>query len=512
MQIVEIHAREILDSRGNPTIEVEVRTVSGAFGRAAVPSGASTGENEALELRDGDKSRYLGKGVLNAVKNVNEVIAPAVIGMNVADQVGIDKAMIALDGTPTKSKLGANAILGVSLAVARAAADYFGMPLYRYIGGANAKTLPVPMMNIINGGSHSDAPIAFQEFMIRPVGAPSFKEGIRMGAEVFHNLKKVLHNRNLSTAVGDEGGFAPALNGTEDAIESIIEAIKMAGYKPGRKCEGGDVSIGMDCASSEFYKDGVYDYTKFEGEKGAKRTSKEQVEYLKGLVAKYPIDSIEDGMSENDWEGWQMLTAEIGDKCQLVGDDLFVTNVDFLKKGIEMGCANSILIKVNQIGTLTETLDAIEMAHRAGYTSVTSHRSGETEDSTIADIAVATNSGQIKTGSASRSDRMAKYNQLLRIEEELGSTATRRSTASNLLPEYKENRMPRGVRFFYDAAPGTGARRRCRPTDSYRMFRVGQLSCLHMPTKKGLRKKTFSGGRRGSNPRPSEPQSDALTD
>ena len=388
MQIVEIHAREILDSRGNPTIEVEVRTVSGAFGRAAVPSGASTGENEALELRDGDKSRYLGKGVLNAVKNVNEVIAPAVIGMNVADQVGIDKAMIALDGTPTKSKLGANAILGVSLAVARAAADYFGMPLYRYIGGANAKTLPVPMMNIINGGSHSDAPIAFQEFMIRPVGAPSFKEGIRMGAEVFHNLKKVLHNRNLSTAVGDEGGFAPALNGTEDAIESIIEAIKMAGYKPGRKCEGGDVSIGMDCASSEFYKDGVYDYTKFEGEKGAKRTSKEQVEYLKGLVAKYPIDSIEDGMSENDWEGWQMLTAEIGDKCQLVGDDLFVTNVDFLKKGIEMGCANSILIKVNQIGTLTETLDAIEMAHRAGYTSVTSHRSGETEDSTIADIAV----------------------------------------------------------------------------------------------------------------------------
>ncbi|WP_418425423.1 phosphopyruvate hydratase [Alistipes sp.] len=423
MQIVEIHAREILDSRGNPTVEVEVRTVSGAFGRAAVPSGASTGENEALELRDGDKSRYLGKGVLNAVKNVNEVIAPAIIGMNVADQVGIDKAMIALDGTPTKSKLGANAILGVSLAVARAAADYFGMPLYRYIGGANAKTLPVPMMNIINGGSHSDAPIAFQEFKIRPVGAASFHEGIRMGAEVFHNLKKVLHNRNLSTAVGDEGGFAPALNGTEDAIESIIEAIKMAGYKPGRKCEGGDVSIGMDCASSEFFKDGVYDYTKFEGAKGAKRSSKEQVEYLKGLVAKYPIDSIEDGMSENDWEGWQMLTAEIGDKCQLVGDDLFVTNVDFLKKGIEMGCANSILIKVNQIGTLTETLDAIEMAHRAGYTSVTSHRSGETEDSTIADIAVATNSGQIKTGSASRSDRMAKYNQLLRIEEELGDEA-----------------------------------------------------------------------------------------
>ena len=395
MQIVEIHAREILDSRGNPTVEVEVRTVSGAFGRAAVPSGASTGENEALELRDGDKSRYLGKGVLNAVKNVNEVIAPAIIGMNVADQVGIDKAMIALDGTPTKSKLGANAILGVSLAVARAAADYYGMPLYRYIGGANAKTLPVPMMNIINGGSHSDAPIAFQEFMIRPVGAPSLKEGLRMGAEVFHNLKKVLHERGLSTAVGDEGGFAPALNGTEDALESIIKAIEKAGYVPGK-----DVMIGMDCASSEFYKDGIYDYTIFEGEKGA-----------------------EDGMSENDWEGWQLLTAEIGGKCQLVGDDLFVTNVEFLKKGIEMGCANSILIKVNQIGTLTETLDAIEMAHRAGYTSVTSHRSGETEDSTIADIAVATNSGQIKTGSMSRSDRMAKYNQLLRIEEELGDEA-----------------------------------------------------------------------------------------
>ena len=422
-QIVSVHAREILDSRGNPTIEVEVTTASGAFGRAAVPSGASTGENEALELRDGDKGRYGGKGVLKAVQNVNEVIAKEILGMPVTDQVGIDKTMIALDGTPTKSNLGANAILGVSLACAHAAANYVGVPLWRYIGGTNAKTLPVPMMNIINGGSHSDAPIAFQEFMIRPVGAPTFKEAIRMGAEVFHNLKKVLHNRNLSTAVGDEGGFAPALNGTEDAIESIIEAIKMAGYKPGRKCEGGDVSIGMDCASSEFYADGVYDYTKFEGEKGAKRSSKEQVEYLKSLVAKYPIDSIEDGMSENDWEGWQMLTAEIGDKCQLVGDDLFVTNVDFLKKGIEMGCANSILIKVNQIGTLTETLDAIEMAHRAGYTSVTSHRSGETEDSTIADIAVATNSGQIKTGSASRSDRMAKYNQLLRIEEELGDEA-----------------------------------------------------------------------------------------
>lgn len=418
MQIVEIHAREILDSRGNPTIEVEVRTVSGAFGRAAVPSGASTGENEALELRDGDKSRYLGKGVLNAVKNVNEVIAPAVIGMNVADQVGIDKAMIALDGTKTKSKLGANAILGVSLAVARAAADYFGMPLYRYIGGANAKTLPVPMMNIINGGSHSDAPIAFQEFMIRPVGATSFREGLRMGAEVFHALKKVLKDRGLSTAVGDEGGFAPNLEGTEDALNSIIAAIKAAGYEPGK-----DVMIAMDCASSEFYHDGIYDYTKFEGEKGKKRTADEQIDYLEELINKYPIDSIEDGMSENDWDGWKKLTDRIGNRCQLVGDDLFVTNVDFLAMGIEKGCANSILIKVNQIGSLTETLNAIEMAHRHGYTTVTSHRSGETEDATIADIAVATNSGQIKTGSLSRSDRMAKYNQLLRIEEELGSNA-----------------------------------------------------------------------------------------
>ncbi len=422
-QIVSVHAREIIDSRGNPTIEVEVTTASGAFGRAAVPSGASTGENEALELRDGDKNRYMGKGVLKAVDNVNEVIAPEIIGMEVTDQVGIDKTMLVLDGTPTKSKLGANAILGVSLACARAAADLLGMPLYRYIGGVNAKTLPVPMMNIINGGSHSDAPIAFQEFMIRPVGAPSFREGLRMGSEVFHNLKKVLHERGLSTAVGDEGGFAPALNGTEDAIESIIEAIKRAGYKPGRKEDGGDVSIAMDCASSEFYADGIYDYTKFEGEKGAKRTSEEQVAYLESLVAKYPIDSIEDGMSENDWEGWQKLTERLGKRCQLVGDDLFVTNVEFLRKGIEMGCANSILIKVNQIGTLTETMDAIEMAHRAGYTSVTSHRSGETEDATIADIAVATNSGQIKTGSMSRSDRMAKYNQLLRIEEELGDEA-----------------------------------------------------------------------------------------
>ena len=422
-EIVSVHAREIIDSRGNPTVEVEVATVSGAFGRAAVPSGASTGENEALELRDGDKSRFLGKGVLKAVENVNEIIAPAIIGMEVTDQVGIDKTMLEIDGTPTKSKLGANAILGVSLACAHAAADLLGMPLFRYIGGVNAKVLPVPMMNIINGGAHSDAPIAFQEFMIRPVGARSFREGLRMGAEVFHNLKAVLHERGLSTAVGDEGGFAPTLNGTEDAIESIITAIKRAGYKPGRKDQGGDVSIAMDCASSEFYADGVYDYTKFEGDKGAKRTSEQQAAYLEELVNKYPIDSIEDGMSENDWEGWRLLTDRIGSRCQLVGDDLFVTNVEFLRKGIESGCANSILIKVNQIGTLTETLDAIDMAHRAGYTCVTSHRSGETEDATIADIAVATNSGQIKTGSMSRSDRMAKYNQLLRIEEQLGDNA-----------------------------------------------------------------------------------------
>ena len=421
--IEEIRAREILDSRGNPTIEVDVHLESGAFGRAAVPSGASTGENEALELRDGDKKRYLGKGVLKAVENVNDVIAPELLGLSALDQRGIDKKMLELDGTKTKSKLGANAILGVSLAVARAAADYLDVPLYRYIGGTNTFTLPVPMMNIINGGSHSDAPIAFQEFMIRPVGAKSFKEGLRMGAEVFHNLKKVLHDRKLSTAVGDEGGFAPALDGTEDALKSIIEAIKKAGYKPGRKSEGGDVAIALDCASSEFYKDGVYDYTKFEGDKGKKRNSQEQVEFLAKLVADFPIDSIEDGMSENDWDGWKLLTDKLGKTTQLVGDDLFVTNVEYLKKGIEKGCANSILIKVNQIGTLTETLDAIEMAHRAGYTSVTSHRSGETEDSTIADIAVATNSGQIKTGSLSRSDRMAKYNQLLRIEEELGDLA-----------------------------------------------------------------------------------------
>ncbi|HPT21186.1 MAG TPA: phosphopyruvate hydratase [Bacteroidales bacterium] len=417
-QIVSVHAREILDSRGNPTIEVDVTTASGFFGRAAVPSGASTGENEALELRDGDKSRYLGKGVLKAVHNVNNVIADEIMGMDVTDQAGIDKKMIDLDGTKTKSSLGANAILGVSLAVAKAAAQYHGLPLYRYIGGANAVTLPVPMMNIINGGSHSDAPIAFQEFMIRPVGAASFKEGLRMGAEVFHSLKKVLKGRGLSTAVGDEGGFAPKFDGTEDALETVIKAITEAGYKP-----GADVTIGLDCAASEFYIEGMYNYSKFEGPKGARKTSKEQVDYIEQLITKYPIDSVEDGMAENDWEGWKMLTDRLGKKVQLVGDDLFVTNVEYLKKGIEMGCANSILIKVNQIGTLTETLNAIEMAHRAGYTSVTSHRSGETEDTTIADIAVATNSGQIKTGSASRTDRMAKYNQLLRIEEALGDLA-----------------------------------------------------------------------------------------
>ena len=417
-KIEKIVAREILDSRGNPTVEVDVFLESGVMGRASVPSGASTGENEAIELRDGDKKRFLGKGVLKAVDNVNTILGPALIGISALQQRAIDKLMIQLDGTKTKSNLGANAILGVSLAVAKAAAEYLEIPLYRYIGGTNAFVLPVPMMNIINGGSHSDAPIAFQEFMIRPVGATSFHEGLRMGAEVFHSLKKVLHDRNLSTAVGDEGGFAPALKGTEDALESIIDAIEKAGYKAGK-----DVMIGLDCAASEFYKDGIYDYSKFEGPNGAKRTSAQQVDYLEELAGKYPIDSIEDGMNEGDWDGWKLLTDRLGSKIQLVGDDLFVTNVDYLKKGIELGCANSILIKVNQIGTLSETLDAIEMAHRAGYTSVTSHRSGETEDSTIADIAVATNSGQIKTGSLSRSDRMAKYNQLLRIEEELGDLA-----------------------------------------------------------------------------------------
>lgn len=418
MKIEKITGREILDSRGNPTVEVDILLESGVMGRASVPSGASTGENEALELRDGDKKRYGGKGVLKAVENINTIIAPALKGMSALDQIGIDHAMLALDGTKTKSKLGANAILGVSLAVAKAAANYLDIPLYRYIGGTNTYVMPVPMMNIINGGSHSDAPIAFQEFMIRLVGAASFKEGLRMGAEVFHALKKVLHDRGLSTAVGDEGGFAPNLEGTEDALNSIIAAIKAAGYEPGK-----DVMIGMDCASSEFYKDGIYDYTKFEGEKGVKRTSDEQVDYLEKLINEYPIDSIEDGMSENDWAGWKKLTDRIGNHCQLVGDDLFVTNVEFLSRGIKEGCGNSILIKVNQIGSLTETLNAIEMAHRHGYTTVTSHRSGETEDATIADIAVATNSGQIKTGSLSRSDRMAKYNQLLRIEEELGDRA-----------------------------------------------------------------------------------------
>ena len=417
-RIEKIHAREILDSRGNPTIEVDVVLECGVIGRASVPSGASTGENEALELRDGDKKRYLGKGVTKAVENVNKAIAQELIGENVLEQRKIDKMMIVLDGTATESKLGANAILGVSLAVAKAAAEYLDMPLYRYIGGTNTYTLPVPMMNIINGGSHSDAPIAFQEFMIRPIGAPSFKEGLRYGAEVFHSLKKVLHERGLSTAVGDEGGFAPALKGTEDALKCIVKAIELAGYTPGK-----DITIGLDCAASEFYVDKKYDYSKFEGKRGGQLDSMKQIHYLTKLVKKYPIDSIEDGMAENDWVGWRKLTERLGHKIQLVGDDLFVTNVEYLRKGIERGCANSILIKVNQIGTLTETLDAIEMAHRAGYTSVTSHRSGETEDSIIADIAVATNSGQIKTGSLSRSDRMAKYNQLLRIEEELGSLA-----------------------------------------------------------------------------------------
>ena len=416
--IKKIVAREIIDSRGNPTVEVDVVLEDGSLGRAAVPSGASTGVNEALELRDGDPKRYLGKGVSKAVANVNKVIAPKLVGHCACDQRGIDQLMLKLDGTPTKSKLGANAILGVSLAVAKAAAASFGLPLYRYIGGTNTYTLPVPMMNIINGGAHSDAPIAFQEFMIRPVGAKSFKEGLRCGAEVFHNLKKVLKARGLSTAVGDEGGFAPALDSIEDALECIIKAIKAAGYRPGK-----DVTIALDCASSEFFKNGKYDYTWKEGKKGAKRTPAEQVAYLEGLVKKYPIDSIEDGMAEGDWDGWVALTKAIGDKCQLVGDDLFVTNVKYLEKGIKLGAANSILIKVNQIGSLSETLDAIEMAHRAGYTSVTSHRSGETEDATIADIAVATNSGQIKTGSMSRTDRIAKYNQLLRIEEQLGAKA-----------------------------------------------------------------------------------------
>ena len=418
MKIETIKAREILDSRGNPTVEVDVILDSGIMGRAAVPSGASTGVHEALELRDGDKNRYGGKGVEKAVRHVNDVIAKALKGANPFEQSRIDSALIALDGTATKSKLGANAILGVSLAVAKAAAAQLGMPLYRYVGGVDTYVMPVPMMNIINGGSHSDAPIAFQEFMIRPVGAASFKEALRMGAEVFHALKSVLHAKGLSTAVGDEGGFAPALPGTEAAIETILEAISKAGYMPGR-----DVRIALDCASSEFYIDGVYDYTKFEGANGVKRTTQQQAEYLQDPILRYPIDSIEDGMSEEDWDGWRLLTDLIGDKCQLVGDDLFVTNVEYLTKGIRQHCANSILVKLNQIGTLTETLRAVQLAQRNGYTAVISHRSGETEDATIADIAVATNAGQIKTGSLSRSDRMAKYNQLLRIEEQLGDIA-----------------------------------------------------------------------------------------
>jgi enolase len=417
--IQSIHARQILDSRGNPTIEVDVFTETGAFGRAAVPSGASTGVNEAVELRDGDKSKYLGKGVLKAVSNVNDVIAPELLGMDVFEQNTIDQIMINLDGTPNKSKLGANAILGVSLAVAKAAAMEAGQPLFRYVGGVNANTLPVPMMNIINGGSHSDASIAFQEFMIRPVGAPSFSEAIRMGAEIFHHLKKILHDKGLVTAVGDEGGFAPNFSGgTEEALESILEAIKNAGYKAGE-----DITIALDCAASEFFVDGKYDYKKFEGDSGKIRSREEQVAYLAELSEKYPIDSIEDGFAEDDWEGWAMLNAKIGGKVQLVGDDLLVTNVKFLERGIKEKSANSILIKVNQIGTLTETLNTINMAHKAGWTCVMSHRSGETEDSTIADLAVAVNCGQIKTGSASRSDRMAKYNQLLRIEEQLGESA-----------------------------------------------------------------------------------------
>ena len=418
MKIEKIIGREVLDSRGNPTVEVDVILESGARGRASVPSGASTGVNEALELRDGDKNRYMGKGVLKAVANVNGPIADALKGMSALDQIAIDEKMLALDGTDTKSNLGANAILGVSLAVAKAAADYLDLPLYKYIGGCNTYALPVPMMNIINGGAHSDAPICFQEFMIRPIGATSFTEGIRMGTEVFHNLKKVLKERNLSTAVGDEGGFAPNLDGTEDALQVIIKAIELAGYVPGK-----DVTIGLDCASSEFYKDGLYDYTWKQGANAPKLTSKEQAEFLKTLVEKYPIDSIEDGMAENDWEGWKILTDLIGKQCQLVGDDLFVTNVKYLKRGIEEGCANSILVKVNQIGSLTETLEAIEMAKRAGYAAVVSHRSGETEDTTIADLAVATNAGQIKTGAPARTDRVAKYNQLLRIEDRLVSSA-----------------------------------------------------------------------------------------
>lgn len=416
--ILDVHARQILDSRGNPTIEVDVITENGIIGRAAVPSGASTGIHEAVELRDGDKSVYMGKGVLKAVTNVNERIAPELKGIDVFEQNSIDQLLIDIDGTENKGKLGANAILGVSLAVAKAAAQESHQPLYRYIGGVNANTLPIPMMNIVNGGSHSDAPIAFQEFMIMPAGASSFSEALRWGTEVFHNLKKILHDRGLSTAVGDEGGFAPKFEGTEDGVETILQAIEKAGYTPGK-----DIFLAFDCAASEFYKDGKYDYTKFEGEKGAIRTSAEQAEYLASLTEKYPIISIEDGMAEDDWAGWKLLTEKIGSKIQLVGDDLFVTNVKRLQQGIDSETANSILVKVNQIGSLTETINAVSLAQNNGYTSVMSHRSGETEDYTIADLAVALNCGQIKTGSASRSDRIAKYNQLLRIEEELGSNA-----------------------------------------------------------------------------------------
>ncbi len=415
--IINVHARQIFDSRGNPTVEVDVITENGVLGRAAVPSGASTGEHEAVELRDGGDD-YMGKGVTKAVDNVNSIIAEELLGHSVFDQNLVDQTLINLDGTPNKAKLGANAILGVSLAVAKAAAKELGMPLYRYIGGVSANTLPVPMMNIINGGSHSDAPIAFQEFMVMPVKARDFSQALKMGTEIFHHLKKILKDRGLSTAVGDEGGFAPTLDGTEDALDTILKAIESAGYKPGE-----EVRIALDCAAAEFYENNKYDYTKFEGEKGSVRSSEEQADYLASLVEKYPIVSIEDGMDENDWEGWKYLTDKVGDKVQLVGDDLFVTNVERLSRGVREGIANSILIKVNQIGTLTETIAAINMAHNAGFTSVMSHRSGETEDDTIADLAVALNTGQIKTGSASRSDRMAKYNQLLRIEEELGSVA-----------------------------------------------------------------------------------------
>ena len=431
--IKRVLGRQIMDSRGNPTIEVDVMTETGCMGRAAVPSGASTGENEAVELRDKDRSRYMGKGVSNAVNNINNLIFPEIEGLSVMEQPLIDDLMIHLDGTPNKSKLGANAILGVSLAVAKAGALEAQLPFYKYLGGANAKVLPVPMMNIINGGSHSDAPIAFQEFMIRPIGGPTFTDALRMGAEIFHHLKNLLKKHGLSTSVGDEGGFAPGFSGgAEEVLAHIISAVDKAGYKPGEQ-----VTIALDCASSEFFKDGKYDYSIFEGAKGIKRSVKGQTDYLAELVSNYPIDSIEDGCAENDWDGWKMLTEKIGNKCQLVGDDLLVTNVKFLERAIKENVANAILIKVNQIGTLTETLDAIEMAHKAGWKAVISHRSGETEDSTIADIAVAVNAGQIKTGSMSRSDRMAKYNQLLRIEEELGSAAVYPSTASLKLDSLK---------------------------------------------------------------------------